>query len=156
MATLIKNPVGIYQIVFYECGRRIWRSSLMFRTVLVFSFSVPNFGLSQMDSTLPQRENTKPSPEARQETIYRVLNKLGIELNYVEQRAFNLHVSGEHNQAKSVCDRLWNKLGTLKTSITKDSTLTKDDIKGLRDSESSLLDHEIELPMPINGNHNPE
>gem|GEM_PF-6876417 len=144
--------------------------SLIIRTILFFSFSVPNFGLSQMDSTLPQRESWKPSPDARQETIYRVLNDLGIELNYVEQRAFYLHVSGEHNQAKSVCDRLWNKLDTLKTSITKDSTLTKDDIKylvtrlkdaqeeikGLRDSESSLLDHEIELPMPVNGNHNPE
>jgi len=26
MATLIKNPAGIYQIVFYERGKRIWRS----------------------------------------------------------------------------------------------------------------------------------
>src|SRR5271157_4471037 len=128
--------------------------SLVFRTVLVFSFSVPSFGLSQMDSTLPQRENRKPSPEARQEKIYRVLNDVGIELNYVEQRTFYLHISGQHDQAKSICDGLWNKLDTLKTSVTKDSTLTKDDIKyivirlkdaqeeikGLRDSESFLLD----------------
>jgi len=144
--------------------------SLMFRTFLVCSFFVPTFGLSQMDSTLPQRENSNLSSEARQETIYRVLNNLAIELSYVEQRVFHLRVAGERNLAKSDCDGLWNKLDTLKTSITTDSTLTKDDIQYLvtrlkdaqeeiieiRDTESLLVGHEIELPMPVKGKHNPE
>jgi len=105
MATLIKNPAGIYQIVFYERGKRIWRSlstrdrKLAHKRFIEYEKRMPPISVASKD------EQVKSLPENSKQTLQQAIQEY---LGYVKVN-FTTNTQRDYN---SILKLLKEHLGT--------------------------------------------